>query len=88
MLSQEDRRRLAVIERQLTIEDPTLADRFARHRCGQTSRTSAALVLGSLGLLATVVVLLPTSVLLAVLAAAPILVAMCLALRWAWRHPR
>jgi|tagenome__1003787_1003787.scaffolds.fasta_scaffold20713144_2 hypothetical protein len=86
MLSHEDQRRLAAIEQQLTAEDPGMAGRFAEHRsAGQTARIAAVLILGSLCLLATIVGLLPGSVLLAVLVALPIMGIMYLVLRRAWR---
>jgi hypothetical protein len=49
MLSHEEHRRLAAIERQLTIDDPALARRFARHRSAQGhARRVAVAVLGTI----------------------------------------
>ena len=68
MLSQEDQRRLAAIERQLLIDDPRLARRLAGHPAPSSiSRRSAAAVLGILCAVAVVASLVPTSVLLGVL---------------------
>jgi hypothetical protein len=78
MLSHEDQQRLAVIEQQLVVEDPVLAERFAHHhhRCArQLSRKAVALVLGSLCLPAAVVERLPADVQLALLVALPVLTA-------------
>ncbi len=87
MLSYEERRRLAVIEQQLTIDDPALARRFANHRsAAQVSRRVAALVFGSLCALATSVGFIPADILFVFLAAAPAAVAGYVILRRGRHH--
>ena len=56
MMSREERRRLAAIERQMLIDDPALAQLFTRSlRCaGSTLRTGTAAVVGLLFALAAI----------------------------------
>jgi DUF3040 family protein len=72
MLSHEDERRLAAIERQLMSDDPTLARRLARHPRTLRSRWGRvlAMVVGVLCALATIVGALAESAALVVSAAA------------------
>ncbi|HEY0815188.1 MAG TPA: DUF3040 domain-containing protein [Pseudonocardia sp.] len=89
MLSYEERRRLSAIEKQLAIDDPALARRFARHRSAvQQRRRVAAMVLGSLCAFALIVGFLPLVVTLCLLAAAPFVVAGYVVLRRAERRNR
>jgi Protein of unknown function (DUF3040) len=87
MLSHEEYRRLAAIERQLTIDDPALARRFARHRSarGQARRVAVA-VLGTIYALAMIVAFLPAFTMITVVLAASTAVAACFVIRKAWQR--
>lgn len=87
MLSHEEHRRLVAIERQLAIDDPVLARRFARHRSarGQARRVAAA-VLATIYALATIVAFLPAFTMITVVLAASTAVAVCFVIRKAWQR--
>jgi hypothetical protein len=76
MLSHEDERRLAAIERELMCDDPALARRLARHRTRKPRWGRVlAMVVGVLCALATIVGVLAESTALVVSSAALTVVA-------------
>ena len=85
MMSREERRRLAAIERQMLIDDPAFAQLFTRSlpSIGSAWRRATAAVVGALFSLAAIAGLLAGSVQLVVTAAA-----LSVAAAWVFRLTR
>jgi DUF3040 family protein len=84
MLSHEDERRLAAIERQLLIDDPTFARRLRRHTYARSAwRQALAAVTGILCTLAACLGMLANSGTLFLSSAA-----LTVAAAWAYRRAR